>query len=415
MNFGMLRGIFKSHLEMPSFCHPGASRNESGINSSAIGFMFLVAAFCLSACGGDSGTSAKDESSSSSVTLSGTSVTSNGSKASSSSKKVSSSSRGNSVGSSSVGKSSSSSSVKKTSSSSVYVEACTEEGHLIQRSIRGTREKEWYVCENGYYVLYVQSSSSQKVLTFKESFKKDSVFNDEIEYGTFKDSRDGQEYKTVVIKSKYEQFEVFAQNLNYGTQIKLGTTEFDDKKVEKYCYDDDPWYCENYFGGMYSWSEAMGLPKACDSVWTGTTPECPDSVVVGAESEYDWNGAMVQGICPEGWHVMNKTEWQAMIGGRENGSYNVLSQAYRGDNSNGFSALLAGGLLMGGEFRSERYAYISKDGDLDAVGFYWFPSEVSALNGGVMLLLKREYKFSNSSSKKNGYSIRCVKDYKITD
>ena len=415
MNFGMLREFSKSHLEVPSFCHPGASRNKSGINFSAIGSILLVITLCLVACGDDSGTSANNDISSSSVTLSGTSVTSNGSKASSSSKKVSSSSRVNSVGSSSVGKSSSSSSAKKASSSSSKVFTCSVEGELVERKNKVTREYEWYICKDGISVLYYFSSSSQKVLTFKENFKKDSVFNDQIEYGTFKDPRDDQEYKTVVIKSKYEEFEVFAQNLNYGTQIKLGTTEFDDKKVEKYCYDDDPWYCENYFGGMYSWSEAMGLPKACDSVWTGTTPECPDSVVVGAESEYDWNGAMVQGICPEGWHVMNKTEWQAMIGGRENGSYNVLSQAYRGDNSNGFSALLAGGLLMGGEFRSERYAYISKDGDLDAVGFYWFPSEVSALNGGVMLLMKREYKFSNSSSKKNGYSIRCVKDYKTTD
>ena len=373
-------------------------------------FACLCVLMTLSACGDDSGISANDDSSSSSVTLSGTSVTSNGSKASSSSKKESSSSRVNSVGSSSVGKSSSSSKNTAASSSVETKHPCARENGVYNN---GTQ-----ICRNGFLEPYIQSSSSQKVLTFKESFKKDSVFNDEIEYGTFKDSRDGQEYKTILIKTSYvnpSEFVAFAQNLNYGTQIKLGTTEFDDKKVEKYCYDDDPWYCENYFGGMYSWSEAMGLPKACDSVWTGTTPECPDSVVVGAESEYDWNGAMVQGICPEGWHVMNKTEWQAMIGGRENGSYNVLSQAYRGDNSNGFSALLAGGLLMGGEFRSERYAYISKDGDLDAVGFYWFPSEVSALNGGVMLLMKREYKFSNSSSKKNGYSIRCVKDYKTTD
>ena len=390
MNFGMLRGIV------------------------SIGSMLLVIALCLAACGDDSGTSAKDESSSSFVIPAGAcpecAERVPGS-ASTSSKKESSSSHINSVGSSSVGKSSSSSSAKKASSSSSgLLELPCEHENIIS-----TFRDELYICHDGFLVPYVASSSSQKVLTFKERFKKDSVFNNEIEYGLFKDPRDDQEYKTVVIKSKYEQFEVFAQNLNYGTQIKLGTTEFDDKKVEKYCYDDDPWYCENYFGGMYSWSEAMGLPKACDSVWTGTTPECPNSVVVGAESEYDWNGAMVQGICPEGWHVMNKTEWQAMIGGRENGSYNVLSQAYRGDNSNGFSALLAGGLLMGGEFRSERYAYISKDGDLDAVGFYWFPSEVSALNGGVMLLLKREYKFSNSSSKKNGYSIRCVKDYKTTD
>ena len=317
-----------------SFCHPGASRNKSGINSSAIGFMLLVAAFCLTACGDDSGTSVKEESSSSFVIPDSVPGS-----ASTSSNKVSSSSRVNSVGSSSVGKSSSSSSVKKTSSSSVYVEACTEEGHLIQRSIRGTREKEWYVCENGYYVLYVQSSSSQKVLTFKESFKKDSVFNDQIEYGLFKDPRDGQEYKTVVIKVSYvklPEFEVFAQNLNYGTQIKLGTTEFDDEKVEKYCYDDDPWYCENYFGGMYSWSEAMGLPKACDSVWTGTTPECPDSVATGIVYDSDWDYLQIQGVCPEGWHVMNEVEWRSMIGGRENGNYSALSRATSGANSYGF-------------------------------------------------------------------------------
>ena len=70
---------------------------------------------------------------------------------------------------------------------------------------------------------------------------------------------------------------------------------------------------------------------------------------------------------------------------------------------------------MGNELFSDRYDYISKDGDLDAVGFFWFPNEVSAGNGGMMLLLNREYKFSNSSLKKYGYSVRCVKDYKETD
>ena len=242
MNFGMLRGV------------------------GFIGSMLLVVALlCLVACGGDSGTSANDDLSSNSVALSPStssgqaplSVASNGSKASSSSKKVSSSSRVNSVGSSSVGKSSSSSSAKNASSSSSgLLELPCEHENIIS-----TFRDELYICHDGFLVPYVASSSSQKVLTFKERFKKDSVFNDEIEYGAFKDPRDGQEYKTVVIKSKYEQFEIFAQNLNYGTQIKLETTEFDDNKVEKYCYDDDPWYCENYFGGMYSWSEAMGLPR----------------------------------------------------------------------------------------------------------------------------------------------------------
>ena len=406
MNFGMLRDFSKSHLEVPSFCHPGASRNKSGINSSAIGSILLVITLCLVACGDDSGTSVNDLSSSSFVIPDSVPGS-----VSSSSKKMSSSSRVNSVGSSSVGKSSSSSSVKKTSSSSVYVEACTEEGHLIQRSIRGTREKEWYVCENGYYVLYVQSSSSQKVLTFKESFKKDSVFNDEIEYGTFKDSRDGQEYKTILIKTSYvnpSEFVAFAQNLNYGTQIKLGTTEFDDKKVEKYCYDDDPWYCENYFGGMYSWSEAMGLPKACDSVWTGTTPECPDSVATGVVYDSDWNYLQVRGVCPEGWHVMNGFEWRTMIGADES-NWRVLSEVVSGSNASGFSALLTGMGSCGGSSGC-------KFGGVLEYGDFWLPKETDKEFAGVCAFRTLGwYSERNATLKKNVLPVRCVKDYKEVD
>ena len=388
MNFGMLRGV------------------------GSIGSMLLVVALCLAACGDDSGTSAKDESSSSFVIPAGAcpecaervpgSV-------SSSSKKMSSSSHINSVGSSSVGKSSSSSSAKKASSSSVYVEACSEEGHFIQRTKFPTKEKEWYICENGYYVLYVQSSSSQRVLTFKENFKKDSVFNDEIEYGTFNDPRDGQEYKTVFIKISYvnlPEFEVFAQNLNYGTQINLGTAEFDDKKVEKYCLYDDPWYCDNYIGGLYSWSEAMGLPKACDSVWTGTTPECPDSVATGIVFDSDWDYLQIQGVCPEGWHVMNRMEWQAMIGSHEGIGF-LLSRASDGSNLNGFSAVFAGNLFCNED--SCKYTSISSH------GYFWFPKETENVGATCMDLNKQLFTYKRAFRKNTGNSIRYVKDYETID
>ncbi len=408
MNFGMLRGIFKSHLEVPSFCHPGASRNKSGINSSAIGFMFLVAAFCLSACGDDSGTSVKEESSSSFVIPDSVPGS-----VSTSSKKMSSSSRMNSVGSSNMSVLSSSirsSSSQKTakSSSSGVVWTCNEEGKVLTKTNPETKLLDAYICTNGAYVLVERSSSSQKVLTFKENFKKDSVFNDQIEYGTFKDPRDDQEYKTVVIKSKYEEFEVFAQNLNYGTQIKLGTTEFDDKKVEKYCYDDDPWYCENYFGGMYSWSEAMGLPKACDSVWTGTTPECPDSVATGIVYDYEWDELQNQGACPEGWHVMNRREWMTMIGADES-SWRVLSEIVSGSNASGFSALLAG---IGG--CSDSYG-CKFGGILEYVDF-WLPKETEDKFAGVCAFRTLGwFSYRNATLKNDVLPIRCVKNYKTTN
>lgn len=413
MNFGMLRGIFKSHLEMQSFCHPGASRNKSGINSSAIGFMFLVVAFCLSACGDDSGTSVKEESSSSFVIPDSVPGS-----VSTSSKKMSSSSRMNSVGSSNMSVLSSSirsSSSQKTakSSSSGVVWTCNEEGKVLTKTNPETKLLDAYICTNGAYVLAERSSSSQKVLTFKENFKKDSVFNDQIEYGTFKDPRDGQEYKTVVIKISYvnlPEFEVFAQNLNYGTQIKLGTTEFDDEKVEKYCYDDDPWYCENYFGGMYSWSEAMGLPKACDSVWTGTTPECPDSVAAGIVYDSEWDDLQIQGACPEGWHVMNRSEWMAMIGAKESIGFLLSYASYRSSfsNRNGFSALLTG---IGGCYGSSgcKFQVFAEEGD------FWFPKEADKDAAGYMFLRMSYFAYRNTAYKNSVLPVRCVKDYKEVD
>lgn len=384
-----------------SFCHPGASRNKSGINSSAIGSMLLVITLCLVACGDDSGTFVNDLSSSSFVIPDSVPGS-----VSSSSKKMSSSSHINSVGSSSVGKSSSSSVFKKTSSSSSGVlELPCEHENIIS-----TFRDELYICHDGFLVPYVASSSSQKVLTFKERFKKDSVFNDQIEYGLFKDPRDDQEYKTVVIKSKYEEFEVFAQNLNYGTQIKLGTTEFDDKKVEKYCYDDDPWYCENYFGGMYSWSEAMGLPKTCDSVWTGTTPECPDSVATGIVYDSDWDYVQIQGACPEGWHVMNAFEWRTMIGANESIGHLLSYVSYRNgfSNVNGFSALLTGIGGCSDSYGCKFYVF-AEEGD------FWFPKETEKEWAGYMLLRKDRFTYGNTMSKSNAMPIRCVKDYKRAD
>lgn len=264
--------------------------------------------------------------------------------------------KGTSSGGSSVSswseKSSSSTDVKSsssiTSSSSVSIADQKIPCDMPEHGIYHIGDEE-FVCKDGFLVPYVPpSSSSVQVRPFKERFKEDSVFNEEKTYGTFIDSRDGQEYRTIVIKTGYvsvPEFEVFAQNLNYGTQIKLGTSVFDDNEVEKFCYDDDPWYCEHYFGGLYSWSETFGLPRACDSVWTGTTPNCPDSIAKGIVYESDWEDLQIQGICPEGWHVMNATEWRAMIRGEES-AYRATSKASKGSNGNGFSALLGGGAFI---------------------------------------------------------------------
>ena len=315
------------------------------------------------------------------------------------------SSGGGSRSSSSVsGKNSSSSVVKSSSSFSIV------DWHIPCEGGSGIWEidDEKYVCEEGFLVPYIppssSSSSSAKTYPYKDKFKVDSVFNEEKTYGTFIDSRDGQEYRTIVIKTGYvsvPEFEVFAQNLNYGTQIKLGTSVFDDNEVEKFCYDDDPWYCEHYFGGLYSWSETFGLPRACDSVWTGTTPNCPDSIAKGIVYESDWEDLQIQGICPEGWHVMNETEWRAMIRGEES-AYRATSKASNGSNGNGFSALFGGG----GFYYDNSYKFEL----IQEWGLYWLPKELLDIAAGDVFLQKNRYEYSNFH-KDYGLSVRCVKNY----
>lgn len=375
----------------------------------------IILALFLAACDDSSSGAGPDpvaeiSSSCGDEAISSSSVTDNGassgvsSKSSSSVKPDSNGSQKNS--SSAITVQSSSSSNVKSSSSKAWT--CSEEGKIVEKKNKTTDVWEIYQCVNGVYELVVYSSSSEKVYTFKELFKEDSVFNKKMEYGTFEDPRDGQEYRTIVIKTGYvsvPEFEVFAQNLNYGTQIKLGTSVFDDDKVERFCYDDDPWYCEHYFGGLYSWSETFGLPRACDSVWTGTTPNCPDSIAKGIVYESDWEDLQIQGICPEGWHVMNETEWRAMIGADES-AYRATSKASNGSNGNGFSALFGGGAFY--DENGCKYSGIAE------YAHYWYPQELFDNAAKNIDLYKTKVDKASRYYKFYGLPVRCVKDYSFT-
>ena len=375
----------------------------------------LIATISLTACGDDSSSvfpdavgdlpssSAKsdDAPASSGDNSSGSSVkssTGGKSSAKSSSSVKSSSSTGS--------KSSVSSSSSSIGSSSVLID-CTKEGKIIQTWDSEKGMNVWYICQDGFYVLLVLSSSSAEPSS--SYFNMDSLYNSETSYGEFTDPRDGQKYRTIVEKPgwvKIPEFEVFAQNLNYGVQIKLDATEFDDGKVEKYCYDDDPWYCDNGFGGLYSWSEAMGLPKACDSVWTGTTPACPDSIFPGWTYDHEWNGLIIQGACPDGWHVMNGNEWMALMSldVTETG-YAITSKVFAGRestaNGTGFSAVYGGMTKLPTQY--ER---------IGELGVYHLAFEYEAgRHKAVALSNDFNITYEDHHPKIDGLSVRCVKDY----
>jgi uncharacterized protein (TIGR02145 family) len=127
--------------------------------------------------------------------------------------------------------------------------------------------------------------------SFISDYSKDSYFNKDIEYGTVRDGRDGHIYKTIEIGGKIWM----AENLSYYKMFK--------------CVD------SLSIGCVYSWVDAMDFK---------------DSYSVEVNKEH-------QGLCMDGWHVPDTTEWKALL--REFSPIQLKSSVgwIDGTNESGFS------------------------------------------------------------------------------
>ena len=288
----------------------------------------------------------------------------------------------------------SSSSVTPESSSEEFFVECDTEGQISYMLVDRVRTR--FICENGRLVEFPESSSSVK--SSSSYFNMSKQYNEKRTYGTFVDPRDNQEYRTITVEKEAYNLTlvVFATNLNYGKMVTAEAATYSDEIVEKFCYNDDPWYCENGFGGLYTWSEAMGLPRACDTVALGSTPECPDTIL-------NADKAQRQGVCPDGWHVMNGYEWRKMPTSEGKGAYPMLSQVFGGDDDIGLAVLLGG--MSNPDLIEKNYYRIGTD------GFYWVAEEIDSLRVGVVSFTKTNVKFSDTMGKPSVLSVRCVKDY----
>ena len=360
-------------------------------------FLTLALAFLFVACGDDDSSSfvePEKESSSSEILSSGDGTSDgNGDKSSSS---VSSSST-NSSSTDAKSSSSVTSSSSGTSAESSAQRTCKQEGRESVALDENGQPAD-YICQGGFWVPLPKSSSSVK--SSSSYFDMSKQYNDKewIKYERFVDPRDNQEYRTITVeKEAYNRtLVILAGNLNYGKMVTAETATYSDEAVEKFCYNDDPWYCENGFGGLYTWSEAMGLPRACDTVALGSTPECPEAMGIGEDGRR-------QGICPDGWHVMNESEWRMMPTSEGFGAKPMLSQVFDGRDDIGLAVLLGG--MSNPDLIEKNYYRIGTD------GFYWVAEEIDSLRVGVVSFTETNVKFSASMNKPSVLSVRCVKDY----
>lgn len=165
-----------------------------------------------------------------------------------------------------------------------------------------------------------------------------------------------------------------------------------------YCWYDDSIKNKDIYGALYNWAAAM-------------------NEVAGSTS----NPSGVQGVCPTGWHLPSNAEWKELetfLGGgynaygkmKEPGTTHWRSPNTGATNESGFSALPGGYRTNDGSFGG----YNEKIG---TAGRWWSATEsfppnytFNDLAYGYKINTNNTQDFSLGDLKRNGYSVRCIKN-----
>ena len=197
--------------------------------------------------------------------------------------------------------------------------------------------------------------------------------------GTMTDSRDGQTYKTVPIGTQTWM----AENLNYET-------------ANSYCYNDKVSNCTKY-GRLYTWASAMDSA----GTWSANGKGCGDNKTCSPTYP-------VRGVCPEGWHLPTRAEWNTLftsVGGQSTAGKMLKSTSGwngsgNGTDAFGFSALPAGFRDYNDDYYNEgNYAY------------FWSSTEGFSYDAfNVYLGYDYVVAYLDDYNKYGWFSVRCVKD-----
>ncbi len=215
---------------------------------------------------------------------------------------------------------------------------------------------------------------------------------DSCKYGTLVDNRDGQVYKTVKIGCQWWM----AENLNY--RYLQPTEELDSSS---FCYNDSMDYCAKY-GRLYTWSAAMDSA----GLFSNSGKGCGNNTFCNLDS------VVVQGVCPEGWHIPVDVEFDilAFAVGKysPNGGKVLKSASDWGDDGNGSDAFGFSALPAGFVFNGERYD------NMFYTARFWSTTECcSPMNsaGASLQMDHNDYARLMNSDKFFSFSVRCVKDH----
>ena len=226
---------------------------------------------------------------------------------------------------------------------------------------------------------------------------KECRFNPDIDYGTMTDERDGKVYRTVTIGKQTWM----AENLNYYDSTDLSV------KKKSWCYgkkdNGDSTTCD-MAGRLYTWAAAI------DSVKLANDADNPQDCGYGKECGVasTRSATLVQGVCPTGWHLPSRAEWNSLftaVGDESTAGKVLKSQTGWYNRGNGTDAFGFSALPAGGRNGDEDYY---KEGDY---AYFWSSTELNSSYAYRMYLdygsVSATLSFKN---KDDGFSVRCVKN-----
>ena len=205
---------------------------------------------------------------------------------------------------------------------------------------------------------------------------------EESQFGSFIDTRDGNEYATVKIGEQTWM----AENLRYVGNVSMGSMA--SSAIAYRYYPSNNASNVSTYGYLYNWTAAMN-----------------------GSSSSSANPSGVQGICPNGWHLPSNDEWTQLrdaldntdVGPKLAGSAELwASGTLSGNSSFGTSGFNA---LPSGAYMTNQYPYFGE------ATYFWSATENDSDNG-----LGRSLRYNSTGcsvlmgGKQQGYSIRCVRN-----
>ncbi|PJJ41090.1 fibrobacter succinogenes major paralogous domain-containing protein [Hallerella succinigenes] len=283
-----------------------------------------------------------------------------------------------------------------------YGKICLTDGSIVFGEVTSTNK---YVCDadtfrtvneqeislnkgcvsytEGNEIIRLISSTTDSIYTCKKGVWQGSEII--VPEGYLLDRRDKKMYKIVTIGTQTWM----AENLNYSDSVS-----YPGMQKRNWCLKNSLDSCAKY-GRVYTWAAAMDSAGTFSSRGKGCgygkicTPTYP-----------------VRGICPSGWHLPTRTEFETLfmnVGGESTAG--KMLKATNGWNSNGngtdafgFSALPVGGY---------NYAYFYYGYGAN----FWSSTESNGSYAYIMYLYYSNDDASlNYDYKRYGFSVRCLRD-----